>query len=441
MLARDFIDDSLYNPNYGYFPTQAEIFDPDSLHSEDVASVESGQRGFDFGSLRRGSDFADELARRYGESEAGARRQVWHTPTELFKPWYARAIARFLSSEYRLSLYPYADLTIVEIGAGNGTLMRGILDYLAQQDPEVYDRTRYRIVEISPRLAAQQKRQIGPEHATKVQIHQSSIFDWQETVTEPCFIVALEVLDNLAHDVVRYTLETHQPLQCVVAVDQTGDFHELYEPVSDPDLKRFLALRQATPTSSRSPALNRFLSASPALRKLRASMPFAPNLTLPEFAPTRAVALLDVLREKFPLHRLLMSDFDALTDTVPGFNAPVVQTRYDGQSVACSTYLVSQGFFDIFFPTNFKLLKELYALVMQDHRTDPTAGASNDFFSPTRRRALSPAGGLFSGFASQKLKIYGHAEFLTRYGELEKTQLKDGSNPMLEYYQNTKFIC
>lgn len=112
MLARDFIDDSLYNPHYGYFATKVEIFDPDlaqgtasraRLADEQVLNAASRAQGFDFGSFRSTAAFEDEVARRYqvfegtgsGHDDAasfkavavgsGVGRQVWHTPTELFK--------------------------------------------------------------------------------------------------------------------------------------------------------------------------------------------------------------------------------------------------------------------------------------------------------------------------------------------------------------------
>jgi hypothetical protein len=75
MLVRDFIEDSLYNPNYGYFPRQAQIF----TYSEG---------SFDFGSVKNAVEFQEEVARRYesyGADEDGPGRQIWHTPTELFK--------------------------------------------------------------------------------------------------------------------------------------------------------------------------------------------------------------------------------------------------------------------------------------------------------------------------------------------------------------------
>lgn len=74
MLVRDFIEDSLYNPHYGYFPKQATIFTAtDPIH---------------FSAIRNGVQFQEEVAKRYETFEVndkGPGRQIWHTPTELFK--------------------------------------------------------------------------------------------------------------------------------------------------------------------------------------------------------------------------------------------------------------------------------------------------------------------------------------------------------------------
>jgi hypothetical protein len=76
MLVRDFIEDSLYNPNYGYFPKQATIFN-------------AQETTFDFTSLRDSAEFQEEVAAKYAAYGAdkfdGPGRQLWHTPTELFK--------------------------------------------------------------------------------------------------------------------------------------------------------------------------------------------------------------------------------------------------------------------------------------------------------------------------------------------------------------------
>lgn len=112
LLAREFIDDSLYNPNYGYFPKQAVIFDPDkavslqeerdgqaSTRGDDVVtSLKTRKHGFAFDKMRNMSDWDEAVADSYGVLEeadqglTGLGRQVWHTPTELFKVRYTRAV-------------------------------------------------------------------------------------------------------------------------------------------------------------------------------------------------------------------------------------------------------------------------------------------------------------------------------------------------------------
>lgn len=74
MLVRDFIEDSLYNPHYGYFPKQATIF--------------TATDPIDFSKMRNAVEFQNEVAQRYSQFESdgeGPGRQIWHTPTELFK--------------------------------------------------------------------------------------------------------------------------------------------------------------------------------------------------------------------------------------------------------------------------------------------------------------------------------------------------------------------
>lgn len=144
--------------------------------------------------------------------------------SESSQPWYARSIARYLVQEYKHNLYPYDDLLIYELGAGSGSLASGILTYLRDEEPLVYERTRYRIVEISERLGQIQKEKLeefgvkfvhGSSSQTKekdqqvaseseggksrmerekVEIINKDFLEWDKDVVEPCFVVALEVL-------------------------------------------------------------------------------------------------------------------------------------------------------------------------------------------------------------------------------------------------------
>jgi hypothetical protein len=117
MLVRDFIDDSLYNPNYGYFSTKVDIFDPDSTTStttrrkqriaNEAAVIGDRAEGFEFESFATTAEFEEEVATRYMQFEGldqgagtvgkGPGRQVWHTPTELFKVSVSCRFLRFLA--------------------------------------------------------------------------------------------------------------------------------------------------------------------------------------------------------------------------------------------------------------------------------------------------------------------------------------------------------
>lgn len=326
--------DSLYNPEYGYFSKQVVIFDPGEP--------------FDFTELESDADFNRALDQRYTSFEDdldveafNETRQLWHTPTELFRPYYAEAMARYMISNYKMSLFPYHDLIIYELGAGRGTFMLDVLSFIRDLEPEVYARTRYNIVEISASLAALQSQRLmgaaaSEGHADKVDIINRSIFSWDELVSSPCFVVALEVIDNFAHDVVRYDLKTGQPRQGHVLIDTEGEMYETYSHRIDPLVARYLRIRNAMSTSTLK------LPPHPGrLRQLRSRVSGEPLLTEREYIPTRLMQFFDILQKYFPLHRLLLSDFHTLPDAVAGVNGPVVQTRYRRRTVPVSTPLVS----------------------------------------------------------------------------------------------------
>jgi len=280
------------------------------------------------------------------EKEPSEARQLWHTPTELFRPYYGEAIARYLVTNYKLSLYPYHDLIIYEMGAGNGTLMLNILDYIRDTDPEVYARTKFKVIEITPSLASLQQQHLQKSassrgHSEHVEVINRSIFSWDTYVPSPCFFLALEVFDNFAHDSIRYDPFAEEPLQGTVLIDNEGDFYEFYTRTIDPVAARFLRVRDAACSAP----YNHPLRSSRLLRSIKSRLPLAANLTQPEYIPTRLMQFFDILHKYFPAHRLLASDFHSLPDTIPGVNAPVVQTRYKRRTVPVRTPFVRRSIF------------------------------------------------------------------------------------------------
>ena len=386
---------------------------------------------FDFPSMKDGLEFHKCLAQEYTAFEdaldavsLNLARQLWHTPTELFRPYYGEAIARYLVTNYKLSLFPYNDLIIFEMGAGNGTMMVNILDYIRRTDPDVYDRTKYKVIEISAPLAALQRTQASSKgHTDKIEVINKSIFDWAVFVPDPCFLLALEVFDNFAHDMIRYDPDTEAPHQGIVLCDEDGDFHDFYSRQLDPIAERFLRVRRHVVCTPFDHPLNtpRFR------RKVRSSLPGASNLTKPEYIPTKAMLFFDVLREYFPAHRLVMSDFHGLPDAVPGVNAPVVQTRFEREAISVTTPFVcsdrpsphsldvntnllsrqqvQQGYFDILFPTDFDVMDDMY-------------------------KALT----------GKLTRVMKHEDFMSRWAYLEETETRSGENPLLDWYKNVSML-
>lgn len=475
MLVSDFIDDSLYNPNYGYFSQEVEIFHPDEP--------------FDYNNISDVDDFMDNWQKAYAkydemnpkasqakqklrdimdQNEATGKKnesklakrakelynketnvvqtgqfartkrslQLWHTPTELFQPYYGEALARYLLVNYKLNgYYPYNDLIIYEMGGGNGTLMCNILNYIKENQPDVYARTQYKIIEILSQLAEKQysnamkaKLILQGLDSLKLEIINKSIFDWDKVVEEPCFFIALEVFDNFAHDLIRYDNTTGEPYQGHVLIDEHGDFYEFFTPELSYYSNAFLQLREngqypvlkhsssilgkietaksMIPFATNKDKIHPLYHSSQKLKTLNYLLPFKDNLTPGEFIPTKLLHFFQILKHKFPQHSLICSDFHYLPNSIGGYyNAPVVQTVIQDKMVDISTYMCYQGYFDIMFPTDFGIASDLYKQV-----------------------------------TGKVPRVELHHDFLELWADVNITSTKKGENPMLDFYTNVSFM-
>ncbi|KAH3671838.1 hypothetical protein OGAPHI_000024 [Ogataea philodendri] len=340
MLSSDFIEDSLYNQNYGYFPNtlkRTDLFSPDyfTTKSPKPGELQLTQPPLDLDNF----------------------------PSQLLKPSYGQAIARYLLVNYKLNQYPYNDLCIYEIGSGSNNLMSSILDFIQETHPEVYERTRYNLVPVSPKLT-DKTITIDPKHHDKIRIVNESILGWKRRVNEPCFVMALEVFNSLAHDVVRYDIESHQPYQGYVMIDENNEFKEVYSPTLSDWTQHFLHLREQSKFSI-STLKKHPLNQSKILKQLKDTFnPLRNHLSDAEYVPTRLLRLFEVLKNYFPNHQLISSDFSKFKKPVAGYNSPTVQTMYRDELFNTDTYMVKQGYFNIMFPLQFDVMAEIYRLVV-----------------------------------------------------------------------------
>lgn len=470
MLTSDFIEDSLYNPNYGYFSQEVEIFHPDKpfdyQNINDIDEfMENWQQAYSKydeinpklnetkeqikianqdNKSKLDSKFAsrakkihsDDLVATGQFKQTKRSLQLWHTPTELFQPYYGEALARYLLVNYKLNgSYPYNDLIIYEMGGGNGTLMCNILNYIKENEPDIYLKTQYKIIEISNQLAIKQfknalnlKLVLQGLDSSKCEIINKSIFKWDKVVEQPCFFIALEVFDNFSHDLIRYDNTTGLPHQGYTVIDENNDFYEFFTPELNYYSNTFLSLREngQYPILKNSNTLKGKLStmksiipfltnkddihplyhSSSKLKWKNSLLPFKDDLTPGEFIPTRLLQFFQILKHRFPNHSLICSDFNSLPKSMKGYhNSPVVQTVIQDRMIDVSTYMCYQGYFDIMFPTDFDLASDLYKQV-----------------------------------TGKVARVDLHHDFLDQWADVDITTTKKGENPMLDFYRNVSFM-
>jgi SAM-dependent MidA family methyltransferase len=181
------------------------------------------------------------------------------------QPWYSYAVARWILTDFRraaaLSPTTAPKLRIVEAGGGAGTHARHILDYLRVQAPDVYSVASYTDVELSAAMGQRAVETVENSGHRNFAVVAGDVTDtsfrWATAAgvggEELCYIVLMEVLDNLPHDKVKFSRPTRirdsdafVAHQVVVGVDeQTGSLVEIAEPLTDRLLCRALEIDRA----------------------------------------------------------------------------------------------------------------------------------------------------------------------------------------------------
>ncbi|GAX28545.1 hypothetical protein FisN_12Hh087 [Fistulifera solaris] len=175
----------------------------------------------------------------------------WLTPVELFQPYFSNTIAHFIAYHAGTS----SKLQIVELGGGRGTNANGVLLALQRQAPDVYDRlTHYTLVDSSPTLLELQQETVAKEHHDKMNFRQLDLLQVAEQPIEQSsslipdapadtttFVLALEVLDNLPHDKIRFRPGAQSVEQAEVHHTADGTRHEVFVPLTDPLLQQMVS--------------------------------------------------------------------------------------------------------------------------------------------------------------------------------------------------------
>ncbi|OQR90349.1 hypothetical protein ACHHYP_05589 [Achlya hypogyna] len=404
VLTREYIHSCLYRKEEGYFTSERR----EVLHAP--------KQPIDFNDLWGKREYKNQVAALYQQD-----KEAWMTPVEVFYPYYSRAIANYMMMSPHTIHNDTGKLHIYEIGGGAGTNALCILDYIKEQAPALYAKTTYTMIEISARMAARQQARVASHPNCKVV--NTDILTYSKThpkVNDPCFFIAMEVLDNLPHD--KVTLADGEWYETRVR-----DGAEVQHPLRDPLITETLDY-----FACEIPLRGTFKRKSGLATQLRSLIGMREKLLTSAFVPTGAMQLLHTLRESFPKHHLIAADFDELpapaldasaahklydhprspTSTASGplhaANAPLVASKTDGVTEDHDTYLVEGGIADIFFATDFVKLKQAYCRAME--------------------------------LKEHEVSIVKSGAFLQEFAEVDKTRTILGYNPLIDDYANTSFI-
>ena len=371
----------------------------------------------------------------------------------MFRPYYSHALAEFVvraaeaagkgrgkDNNTSNSTSRGPGLHVVELGGGRGTNAAHVLSHLRAVHPAIYADVRYTIFDASPTLLALQKRVVLREHRhaeDKVEFVLRDMTDVAEgrgrgdddddddggdflpPSDVPTVVLALELLDNLAHDKVTRCRRTRKLLQAeLVVADEEDDglvqdddrddtdndtsneerYREEFHPLTDPLLRDVL---EAAPSYARGTGRR------------------------PQWVPTVACGVIRRLYAARPNASLVFADFDWLPPPELMDGRSITERRSaeaDGEPIitdmddvdhAC--YLTAPQLCDILYPTDFAKLGDYVAR---------TAAASS------------------SSSSSARVETMKQADFLVKYGaeQVDQTRSWTGYTPLLDDFSNCSVV-
>jgi hypothetical protein len=276
------------------------------------------------------------------------------------------------------------------------------LDKLKESYPDLYHKTKYTIIEISPELLQIQQDACKDHH--NFQNLNMSILDWNTPIEQESFVIGMEVMDNLPHDKLVFT--NRNTYQMMVENDQ----REVPCPMTDPTMRRCVDTIGIDNVFPRSNWFDRFIGC------LRDVIQSLLNIEgeMEIFIPTDQFLMLEALKH-FKNHHVILGDFDYLPVKRPNkfiVNEPITQKKVlkNGEwvTVEQASYLSSKGDCDMFFATNFTQLTKLYTEIHKN----------NDV----------------------KAEFVKHDIFMNAWADLEKFDTKSGYNPLVEDYSNFSYF-
>jgi hypothetical protein len=377
MLFRDFVHYALYHHKWGYVPKLWRKYR--SLMTSNFHDPIA------FASLRNQYDYNYYVGKQQEASPS------YPTPAVIFQPYYGWVIAEYFVSIMRSKFDPAEPLIIYDIGCGQGTLASTILDFLAEQYPEIYARCEYHCIELLPHQIPNLRVKLV-HHLHHVKIHHISILNWKELEPRRCFCLGMELLNGMPHDWVFWTNDgtAYEMWVKFEEKDNLGTAQDRPQPCTDPIILRYLryarwmqeetfhALKVLCVTDGhenidppRWRTLDPEIYDPPWVVFTKSLVQHNPLQCM--YLPTGSMVMLEVFSKFFPRHHALFADYRVVNHSTMGINAPLCQVKVRGgkdiffRKVA-DHFLSNAGMVDVCFPTDFEMMTQVYKSICGEHK-------------------------------------------------------------------------
>lgn len=397
-ILSDYIKAALYDKKKGYFTN------PQNIQLGQLSSP------IKFGNLLGYNDYIEQLNANYPKYK-------FLTPSETFRPFYGMTMANYVRQQQLKNKID--TIRVVEIGSGLGGQADSFLTYFKNYEPGIYPYVEYTLLEISPTLLKKSYELLYHNHKDKcnrgdIKFINQDAFDFDEKLGSDVYFMLFEILDNLPHDMVKFTLALEDLEE--MWIDSNSDRSQrkmVYQKSNDEyilqcfDIWKEMYFKNGVLRLKEEETPRNFLQGI--VENFQKRMITNYQLCL----PTGLYRLVENINKRFESPKFLLSDFSSLPrsnkfrNRSAYLNFPLLSVKLEKSEEHHDYENFEQAEFgkcDIFFETDFDLAKN----IVERFSGKYTVSTPKDFFNQ---------------FAKHK------------WGET-----RSGYNPMKEDFANTRFL-
>ena len=399
-LYSEYVYDQLYHPRDGYFT---------KFNENQLGRL---PKHIPFNQLLGYSDYTQMLIELYPKSQ-------FLTPSEIFRPFYGMSLANLMLTQNQAK--GISEVNIIEVGSGLGGNANSILNFFKNTNQEIYKNLSYTLIEISPISLEISRKYIEADHPQLVKKGQIifenvDVFNSKLKSNKDCYVILLEILDNLPHDKIRISRDLKTVSETWIEIDPiTNERKETFKNLENKYIKVcFEVFRELYGNKGNlSPEMFMSKGVIQKFKNLFNKIIFTQK-DLAIYLPTGFYKIAEQINANYPKVNFILSDFCSLplngnsSPDIIEINPPIISTKMDVAHESKDYKFVFEPAFgtaDIFFPTDFELIRSVLESVQH-----------------------------------KKYNIESPEQFFEKHADTTWARTRSDYNPMFSDFANTRFL-